>query len=266
MDEIAEYNKLRWKALAEADALFTRPKFDLDEETARELVNPGKRFGEKIKGKKVLCLAGGGGQQSAAFALLGADVTVFDISAEQLERDKKAAEHYGFEIETVPGDMRNLSAFEADSFDLVFHPYSINFVPEANEVFAEVAGIIKPGGIYQVSFANPFVMSIKQENWNGEGYVLKEPYLSNAEVTYADQEWVYDKNENDEIPQPKEFRHNLSDLINSLINLGFIIRHVSDDDNMYPEPNSEPASWNHLVAYAPPWLSILAVYKPDLKF
>ena len=89
MDEVAEYNKARWKALAEADALFTRPKLDLDLVSAKELVDPNDRFGE-IKEKTVLCLAGGGGQQSAAFALLGANVTVFDISNEQLERDERS--------------------------------------------------------------------------------------------------------------------------------------------------------------------------------
>lgn len=54
--------------------------------------------------KKVLCLASGGGQQSVAFALLGADVTVLDISPSQLERDRKAAEHYGIKVHLVQGD------------------------------------------------------------------------------------------------------------------------------------------------------------------
>jgi ubiquinone/menaquinone biosynthesis C-methylase UbiE len=262
MDEVAKYNKARWKALAEANALFTRPKLDLDYESAKEMVNSNDRFGE-IEGKTVLCLAGGGGQQSAAFALLGADVTVFDISDDQLERDKAVAEHYKVKIKTVQGDMRDLSTFEKDSFDIVHHPYSLNFVPVSSEVFAEVSRILKVGGSYQVNFANPFVMSIRQESWNGEGYVLKEPYSSNAEITYADQDWVYEKSENEQIPQPKEYRHNLSGLVNSLINLGFVIRNISDNESIYPEPNSEPGSWGHLVAYAPPWLSILAVLYID---
>ena len=35
----------------------------------------------------VLCLACGGGQQSVALALLNANVTVFDLSEGQLDRD-----------------------------------------------------------------------------------------------------------------------------------------------------------------------------------
>jgi ubiquinone/menaquinone biosynthesis C-methylase UbiE len=265
MDEVYEYNRKRWKALAEAEALFTRPKFDLDRESARQFIDPHNKLGEPA-GKKVLCLAGGGGQQSAAFALLGAIVTAFDISDQQLERDREAADHYGVRIKTVRGDMRDLSAFAKDSFDIVFHPYSLNFVPDFGEVFREVSRILKKGGSYQVSFANPFVMGIKQDNWNGDGYVLSEPYQGGAEISYPDQNWVYDKSKNEPIPPPIEYRHKLSEIMNGLIGFGFMIRSVSDGESMYPDPNAEPASWDHFVAYAPPWLTVLAIYRPDLKF
>jgi SAM-dependent methyltransferase len=264
MDKIAVYNTMRWKALAEADALFTRPKLDLDIESAKELVDPNGRFGE-INDKKILCLAGGGGQQSAAFALLGADVMVFDISSEQLERDEEIAEHYNVELRTVQGDMRNLSTFEQDAFDIVYHPYSLNFVPDATEVFEQVAKVLKIDGIYYFSCANPFVMGIDQNDWNGEGYVLKKPYLSKAEITYDDQDWVYDKDENEPIPNPIEYRHTLSDLINGLINSGFVIQHLSDEANFHPNLNEKPTTWDHFTAYAPPWLSIWATYNPNLN-
>ena len=50
---------------------------DLDERKARERINP---YGvlKEVAGKDVLCLASGGGQQSAAFGVLGARVTVFE--------------------------------------------------------------------------------------------------------------------------------------------------------------------------------------------
>ena len=48
-------------------------------------VTPVKRvprnwFPEEMKGKKILCLASGGGQQGPVLAATGADVTVFDNS------------------------------------------------------------------------------------------------------------------------------------------------------------------------------------------
>ncbi|HEX6552474.1 MAG TPA: class I SAM-dependent methyltransferase [Ktedonobacteraceae bacterium] len=104
MDEIAHYQSKRWKALAEANALFTRPFFHLTAAEAAEQLDPERRLGE-LTGKNVLCLAGGGGKQSAMFALLGAQVTVLDLSQEQLQRDRQAARHYSLSLETVQGDM-----------------------------------------------------------------------------------------------------------------------------------------------------------------
>src|SRR5262249_9362263 len=159
MDELAQYLTTRWRALAQANALFTRPYLDLDANGARAKLDPHGFLGD-VTGKHVLCLAAGGGQQSAAFSLLGARVTVIDISAEQLARDREAAAHYSVAIETLQGDMRDLSLLDAHSFDIVWHPYSLNFVPDARAVFREVARIMRPGGLYHVQTANPFVSGI----------------------------------------------------------------------------------------------------------
>jgi SAM-dependent methyltransferase len=265
MDEIARYNQARWKALVGADALFTRPKLDLDADSAQALIDPEKRLGD-VAGRNVLCLACGGGQQSVAFALLGANATVFDLSEEQLERDRQAAEHYRVKIEIVQGDIRNLSPFEAARFDIVYHAYSISFVPDAAQVFREVARILRNGGRYWFHCANPFLMAMHQEDWNGDGYVLKAPYLSGARISYNDQEWVYDREGLDApVQSPIEYRHTLSDLMNGLIDCGFVIRHVADQMDMFPDVHAEPGSWDHFVAFAPPWLRFLASYHPDIK-
>ena len=264
MDEIASYNQARWKALVEADALFTRPKLNLDVVSAQNLIDPEGRLGD-VKGRDVLCLACGGGQQSVAFALLGANVTVFDLSAEQLRRDAEAAAHYETEIKIVQGDIRNLSCFDESSFDIVDHGYSLSFVTDAAEVFRQVARVLRKGGLYWFSCANPFVMGMSQNDWNGNGYVLKNPYLSKARITYDDQDWVYNRDEHAPVPSPIEYRHTLSDLVNGLIDSGFVILHLLDNQDMYPDADAEPGSWDHFVAFAPPWLSFLAAYRPDFK-
>jgi ubiquinone/menaquinone biosynthesis C-methylase UbiE len=264
MDEIAKYNQARWRFLVEANALFTRPKFNLDKVSARKMVDPDGKLGD-VFGKNVLCLAGGGGQQSAAFALLGANGTVFDLSKEQLKRDIEIAEHYKTEIKVVQGDMRNLSCFEKESFDIVFHAYSLNFVPDAKEVFRQVAGVLQNGGIYRFNCANPFTMGTSNQDWNGNGYTLKEPYLNKAQITYKDQNWVYERDEQVSVPNPVEYRHTLSELINGLINSGFVLHHFSDSGDMYPDLEDDPGSWDHFVAFAPPWFSFWASFRPDFK-
>jgi SAM-dependent methyltransferase len=264
MDDIARYNLERWQALVNANALFTRPKLDLDIESARQMLASDADFGE-IAGKRVLCLAGGGGQQSAAFALLGASVTVVDLSDGQLQRDRETAAHYGLDIETVQADMRDLSALEAGQFDIVEQPYSLNFVPDAREVFAQVARVIKPGGRYRFMCANPFAAGVTERNWNGSGYTLNRPYVQGERLHYEDQEWVYDRSTSQPIAPPQEFRQTLSVLLNGLVEHGFLLKRLSEIMAVQADSQAEPGTWDHFTAILPPWLSLLALYRPDLQ-
>lgn len=259
MDEIAQYNINRWRALSKANALFTRPLLNLDVSSARARLDPEGRLGE-LQGKTVLCLAGGGGQQSAAFALLGAAVIVVDLSEEQLQKDRQAAVHYQVDIQTVQGDMRNLPALPQTPVDIVWQPYSLNFVPDAAQVFHEVARVLRHHGLYYFNCANPFVCGLTERDWNGAGYVLKQPYQAGAEITYADAPWVHQSGET--VPQPREYRHTLSTLVNGLVAQGFVIRHVADDRDFNPDPTADPGTWEHFTAIAPPWLSFWTSYCP----
>ncbi|WP_431912187.1 class I SAM-dependent methyltransferase [Nonomuraea jabiensis] len=261
-DEVYYYNVDRWEALVEADALFTRPMLDLDAEKAQAYLGL-ERLGidGDLAGRKVLCLAGGGGQQSAAFALLGAEVTVLDISSGQLERDRLAAEHYGVGIRTIQGDMRDLSAFDDSSFDVVWHPYSLTFVPDCRIVFREVARVVAEGGCYYLMCANPFFSGLTHHSWNGEGYTLKHSYTDEAATSYPDQTWVYDREQaNRRVREPREYRQTLSRIVNSLIGEGFTLTFLSEVSGDYPD--AEPGSWAHFTGVAPPWLEFVWEYCP----
>ncbi len=261
MDEIAEYNVARWRALAEGGALYTRPLLDLDADAARDVVDAAGWLGT-LEGRRVLCLAGGGGRESAAFALLGARVTVFDLSEEQLERDRAAAAHYGLRGETVRGDMRDLSALHGSGFDLVSHSYSLNFVPDARAVFREVARVVSPGGLYSVMCANPSVLGATPRDWDGRGYALSHPYAEGAVVLGADEEWVYEGDPREAAPPPREYRHGFSTLVGGLADAGFRILRASEDESMYPDPDAAPGTWEHFISVVRPWLSFLSRHEP----
>ena len=147
LDQLARFNQKRWEELAQSNVPYSRPMLDLDADSARDFVDPEGILGD-VKNKKVLCLAGGGGQQTAAFGLLGAEVVVLDLTLTQLDRDRQAAQHYGLQIQTCQGDMRDLSRFAADHFDIVHHAHSINFIPDPKVVFDQVARIVKNSGYY----------------------------------------------------------------------------------------------------------------------
>jgi SAM-dependent methyltransferase len=257
-DPVAQYNAARWATLVRAKAVFTQPYLDLDEAAARDLVDPDGRFGD-LRGQRVLCLAGGGGQQSAAFALLGAQVTVVDLAAEQLAQDQAAAAHYGFSVTTLQGDMRDLSPLHGAGFDLVYHPYSINFVPDARAVFRQVAQVLRPGGHYYFNCANPCFAGLMISEWDGHGYPLRRPYVDGAEIRYADESWIFRGEQPAEaIGGPVEYRHTLSTLVNGLIEAGFTLTRLQEEFLGTPDFNAEPGTSEHFTSIAPPWLRFWA--------
>jgi ubiquinone/menaquinone biosynthesis C-methylase UbiE len=255
VDDIARYNQGRWRRLVDANAMFTRPALDLDVGAARERVDPRGRLGS-VGGKRVLILAGGGGQQSVAFALLGARVTVLDLSDAQLATDREAAARLGLEIRTIEGDMRDLSEFDAAAFDVVTQPYSLNFVPDCRAVFHEVARIVRPGGTYSVDVATPYFVGVGERDFDGRGYVVKLPYLQGALVETPDAAWVA----GGRLVEPaREYRQTLEAVINGLIDEGFRIIHLDEGLHTDPDPDATPGSWDHFNAVVPPWLTFWSV-------
>jgi SAM-dependent methyltransferase len=258
VDEVARFNKERWDALAAANVEWSRPALNLDAVSARPYVDPKGIMGE-LSGKKVLCLAGGGGQQSVAFALLGADVTVFDLSDTQLERDKIALAHYKLTATIEQGDMRDLSRFVDNSFDLIWHGFSINFVPDVTPVFDEVKRVMRPEGLYRLEWHNPFVKGLDETNWTGNGYALKNFY-ENGELFYDNPNWdIYDVDgTHRQVEGPREFNHTLSTVINGIISRGFTILGIWEEAS--GDRNAALGTWDHMKAVAPPWLTLWASY------
>lgn len=114
---------------------------------------PHEWFGQ-LKGKKVLGLASGGGQQMPIFAALGADCTILDYSEKQLESERFVSQREGYDIEIIRADMTRPLPFADETFDLVFHPVSNCYVKEVKPIFKEVFRILKHGGIFLAGVDN----------------------------------------------------------------------------------------------------------------
>ena len=195
------------------------------------------------------------------FGLLGARVTVFDLSETQLARDRQTAAHYSFDLRAEQGDMRDLSIFPDDRFDLVWQPYSINFVPAAQPVFDEVRRVLRPDGLYRLTFNNPFRAGVTDEEWNGDGYTLKLPYEEGLSMWPDDDAWEVEgaDSRTQRIIGPKEFNHTLGGVINGLIGRGFALHGLWEHTGRStPDIQAEPGSWQHFIAIAPLYLVLWA--------
>ena len=106
---------------------------------------PHRWLGE-LRGKNLLGLASGGGQQMPIFAALGAQCTVLDYSDRQLESERTVADREGYSIRVVKADMTKPLPFPDGEFDVIFHPVSNCYVRKVEPIFAECFRVLKPGG------------------------------------------------------------------------------------------------------------------------
>ena len=83
-----------------------------------------KEWFPDLKGKNVLALACGGGQQAPVFAAHGANTTVTDYSDNQLASEAYVAEREKYHINIVKADMSKKFPFSDDTFDMIFNPVS----------------------------------------------------------------------------------------------------------------------------------------------
>jgi len=107
-----------------------------------------------IKGKKVLGLASGGGQQCPILCALGAIVTVIDFSEEQLKREKEVQQREGYQIEIIQGDISQPLPFEDDLFDFIIHPVSNVYIKDIQPVWQECYRVLKAGGTLMAGLDN----------------------------------------------------------------------------------------------------------------
>ena len=179
---------------------------------------PRDWFPKDLAGKNVLCLASGGGQQGPIMAATGANVTVFDNSRTQLDKDLYVAERDGLKIATVQGNMQDLSSFSDESFDLVINPWSNSYIDNVLPVWKECARVLKKGGILIAGFSNGVECifdSVKFE----QGVLSVEYKLPYADVDHLDNPGIK------RIAEAEGYiwGHTLTDQIGGQIDAGFAI-------------------------------------------
>lgn len=174
-----------------------------------------------INGLIILGLASGGGQQGPILAAAGAEVTVFDNSENQLKQDQTVSDLYDLHLKTVQGDMRDLSVFEDESFDLIFNPCSICFVDELEKIWKECFRVLKPGGVLMTGFFNPVVLLFDEET---KTLKYKQPFSEIEQLPKDELQKLIDDRE------ALQFGHSLESLIGGQLQAGFLLSHLYEDD------------------------------------
>ena len=258
LDEIARINQAFWEDEVSQATGYTRPWLDLERATVEAYasgaiavmpdpyayVYPRSVF-QRVAGQSVLCLATAGGQQSAVFGLLGANVTVYDLTDAMLANDRIAAAAHRYPVRTIQGDMRDLSALGDGEFDLVYQEISLGYVPDPLPVYREVARVLKPGGLYRVAHCNPAVQSVEPDSWDGQAYRIDRRYRGGQEQNPG--------------ARSVTFVHLLPAIFNGLVDAGMAIEAVCEDPRHLHHPaDAEPGSYRHMLTYVQSYFAIIA--------
>lgn len=223
-EDIVSFNREAWDRVADAGDRYYRAMTTQQVQAARDgqwriRITPAKAVPkawlEPIAGKNILLLAAGGGQQSPILAALGAHVTVFDLSQRQLDRDIEIAAREGFDIETVSGDMADLSMFENETFDMVLNPCSVCYIPNVVPVWKEVWRILKNEGEFLTGVINPLYYIFDAAKMDrGDLQVRHKIPYSDADLGDEQIDLLGEE-------RPREFGHSLTDLIGAQLDAGF---------------------------------------------
>ena len=211
-----------------------------------ELAVPREWFGP-LAGSRVLALASAGGQQAPVLAAAGANVTVFDLTPEQLDRDREVAGRDGLAIRTEEGDMRDLSRFADGSFDVVFHPVANLFIPDVRPVWRECFRVLRYGGRLLAGFCNPVLFLVDEdESEGGEGDLVIRHRIPYSDLAVRSPERIERMRADGDA---LTWGHTLDDQIGGQLAAGFVLRGFYEDG--WPE--------QRLAAYLKPFIATLAV-------
>ena len=180
---------------------------------------PHEWFGE-LKGKKLLGLASGGGQQMPVFTALGAQCTVLDYSPMQLESDRLVAEREGYDIDIVRADMTKPLPFADETFDIIFHPVSNCYVAEVEPIWKECFRVLKKGGILLAGLDNGLNFAYDPDEKNIMFRLPFDPLKNEEHRKFLEQD-----------DSGMQFSHTIDEQIGGQLAAGFRLTNVFGDTN-----------------------------------
>ncbi len=271
---MSQYDHLRvnrrvYDSMAAANDPLCRPAKDSELADPLGTVDAAGWLGPSVKGRRLLCLAAGGGRQSSLYAAAGADVTVVDLSGAMLELDRQVAAQRGYSLRLIETSMDQLSMLEDGEFDIVIQPVSTCYVPDLGPVFAEVARVSRVGAIYISQHKQPISLQASIEthasNSSGAVYTISNSYYRRR------------GGHNQPIPSPPatsnpntrasikrlreqgavEYLHRWEEIIGGMCRSGFAIEDLTEP--MHAKRDAPLGTFGHRAQSIPPYVRIKAM-------
>ena len=241
MQEYSKQNKTAWEYGAYDFWVNTLGK---PEDCAKKYKeNPNamlKRYAdyfESFEGIKVANICGSCGKKAISLSMLGAEVTVFDISEDNKRYAMETAEAAGVRIGFEVCDILeiDLSKYE-EYFDVVFMEGGIlHYFHDIDQFMKMMYAILKQGGKMICSDFHPFTKIMDALNLGTPAMSYFSEHVFEGEMAHAR---FYEEEIRDLVPKCSYRKYTISEIINSMIDNGFILKrfdeHPSWEDEKLP--------------------------------
>lgn len=232
MSEQSKLNKVAWEHRAyefwnirdgepnkKAEEILKNPK---------ECLKNHQKYFEDISEKKIANLCGSNGRKAIPLALMGANVTVFDISDENKKYALELAECAKTSINYIVCDLYNIDTVRYNNyFDILYLEGGIlHYFNDIAKLMSILYAILKPGGKMILSDFHPFRKCVDTGGGAQGSYFDTE--LHNGDVAYKK---FFNKEEQETFPDCLLRFYTISEIINSVIESCFILKKFDEQPN-----------------------------------
>ena len=224
MNDVGRQHKRAWEY--DAYNFWVRQNGTPEERAKEDMANPRKMlrkyadYFDRFEGVRIANICGSCGKKAIPLALLGAQVTVFDISEDNrryaMETAKAANVRIGYEVcDIMDIDLQGFGG----AFDVVFMEGGIlAYFHDIDAFMRRMFALLKPGGRMICSDFYPFIkiMDILKLETPTMSYFSTEVF--EGEMAHAR---FYDEQTRRRFPKCRYRRYTISEIINAILRSGF---------------------------------------------
>ena len=198
-----------------------------DLENPRRMLKQFVDYFDTFEGIKVANICGSCGKKAIPLALLGSEVTIFDISEDNKKYALEVAKEVNVNISFEVGDVLEIDLSKyGEYFDVVFMEGGVlHYFHDIDEFMQIMYSILKPGGKIICSDFHPFTKISDVLN-------LQQPTMSYFSTEIFEGEMAHARFYDDEIrakiPKCSYRKYTISEIINSLIHTGFTLKRFDE--------------------------------------
>ena len=198
-----------------------------DKDNPLKMLKQYANYFEKFEGIEIANICGSCGKKAIPLALLGANVTVFDISEANKKYAIETADAAGVKIEYEVCDIMEIDMDKyAESFDVVFMEGGIlHYFQDINAFMKIMNNLLKPEGKMICSDFHPFskisdILGLQQPTMSYFATEIFEGEMAHARF--------YNEEIRKQIPKCQYRKYTISEIINSIIENGFSLERFDE--------------------------------------